>query len=92
MADSSPSFTVNFKPGAAKQLRKIHLKDQRSIVAAIEELAENPRPRGCVMLVDGDGEYRIRVGNYRVVYDINDRVLTILVLQVEHRRQVYARR
>ncbi|WP_236690203.1 type II toxin-antitoxin system RelE family toxin [Corynebacterium mustelae] len=53
------------------------------------ELANNPRPHGCIQLWGGNGEYRIRVGSYRIIYDIQDQELIILVLRVGHRREIY---
>lgn len=61
----------------------------RRILRAIENLSEDPRPSGCIQLTDGDGELRIRVGDYRVVYDVNDDQLVVLVLRLGHRREIY---
>jgi mRNA interferase RelE/StbE len=58
----------------------------------IEALAENPRPDGVVKMKGHNSRYRIRIGNYRVVYDINDGQLLVLVLQCRHRREVYRKR
>lgn len=56
---------------------------------AIDGLAENPRPPGCVKLQGGDELFRVRVGDYRIVYQIQDAVLVVLVVQVGHRREIY---
>ena len=61
----------------------------RRVQAAIELLADEPRPAGAKKLVRGDGEWRVRTGDYRVVYEIRDQVLLVLVLAVGHRREVY---
>jgi len=82
-------FTISYKPSAAKAFAKIHPQDQRRIKDAIESLAENPRPPGGIQLTGGDGEWRIRVGDYRIIYDIEDQYLVILVLRIGHRREVY---
>jgi mRNA interferase RelE/StbE len=58
----------------------------------IEALAENPRPDGVVKMKGHNSRYRIRIGNYRVVYDINDGQLLVLVVQCRHRREVYRKR
>jgi mRNA interferase RelE/StbE len=58
----------------------------------IEALSENPRPDGVVKMKGHNSRYRIRIGNYRVVYDINDGQLLVLVLQCRHRREVYRKR
>lgn len=70
-------------------MRKLDRHTAIRIVNAIGELANNPRPHGCIQLRGGSGEYRIRVGNYRIIYDIQDQELIILVLRVGHRREIY---
>lgn len=82
-------YSIVYKPSAAKAFRKIHPNQRSRIKEAIETLATNPRPQGSTQLSGGNGEYRIRVGNYRVVYDIEDDELVVLVLRVGHRREVY---
>ncbi len=67
-----------------------NLRDR--IEQAIEDLAENPRPNGVVKMKGADSRYRIRVSDYRVVYDVNDGKLLVLVVQCQHRRQVYKKR
>lgn len=52
-------------------------------------MREEPRPRGCRKLRGGVNNYRIRIGEYRIVYDIDDDALTVLILRVRHRREVY---
>lgn len=61
----------------------------RRLVTAIEALGKDPHPQGSIQLKGGDGEYRIRVGSYRIIYDVKDRELIVLVLRVAHRREVY---
>ena len=82
-------YTVIFKPAVAKQLRRIDKKDQKKIVAAAENLAFAPRPRGYKKLVGGEGFYRIRIGDYRIIYEIEDDILIITVLRVADRRDAY---
>ena len=86
---SGPHYSITYKPSAAKVLRKLDRQYQRAIITAIEALAHEPRPDGVKKLQGGDGEYRIRVGSHRVVYDINDGELMILVLHLGHRKEVY---
>lgn len=57
--------------------------------AAIEILAATPRPAGAVKLAGGDGEWRIRTGDYRIVYEVHDGMLVVLVVAVGHRREIY---
>lgn len=59
------------------------------IVPRIEDLGAVPRPHGCKKLRGGDKEWRIRVGNYRVVYEIDDSARTVDVMRIAHRREVY---
>lgn len=82
------SYKIQIKPSAAKELKKIPLKDRRRIVAHITELADDPRPQGCEKLSGAD-KYRIRQGNYRVVYSIQDQNLIVLVIRIAHRKEVY---
>lgn len=82
-------YQVELAPSAARQLRKMDPQAQRRVQAAIELLADEPRPAGAKKLVGGDGEWRVRTGDYRVVYEIRDRVLLVLVLAVGHRREIY---
>lgn len=83
------AYTIRYVPSAAKAIGKLDRSTSRPLVKAIGELARDPRPPGCVQLKGGDGELRIRIGNYRVVYDVKDDELVVLVLRVGHRREVY---
>lgn len=60
--------------------------------AAIELLSVEPRPNGARRLVGGEGEWRVRTGNYRIVYEIHDSKLLVLVIAIGHRRDIYERR
>ena len=71
-----------------KQLEKIPISDYHQVKKAINELAKNPRPLGYKKLKGRSG-YRIRQGNYRVVYDINDQILTVYILAAGHRKNIY---
>ena len=83
-----PKYTVELTKKAEKQLDKLSDKVASSIFKAIEELADNPRPHGVMKLTDRKG-YRIRVGDYRVIYEIFDNVLVIEVIGIGNRRDVY---
>lgn len=83
------SFQIHYRPAAAKALRKLDRQTARRVLSAIERLASDPRPAGCKQLKGGAGELRVRVGDYRVVYEVRDSELIILVLGVGHRREVY---
>lgn len=86
------NYRLDFSPTAARQLRKLDTAARRRVQAAIELLADNPRPPGAKKLVGGDGEWRVRTGDYRIVYEIQDQVLLVLVLAVGHRRDIYRTR
>lgn len=77
---------------AVRRLRTLDAAAQRRVQAAIELLADHPRPSGAKRLVGGDGEWRVRTGDYRIVYEIHDDVLLILVVAVGHRRDIYRHR
>jgi mRNA interferase RelE/StbE len=68
------TYRVEVAPAVVRQMRKLDPAARRRIQAAIELLAENPRPQGARKLVGGDGEWRVRTGDYRVVYEIYDDV------------------
>ena len=86
------TYRITFAPSAARQLRKLDPPARRRIQAAVELLSAEPRPPAATQLVGGAGEWRVRTGDYRIVYEINDGELLVLVLAVGHRRDIYQRR
>jgi mRNA interferase RelE/StbE len=86
------TFRIEVAPTAARQLRRLDAQARRRVQAAIELLADNPRPAATKKLTGGEGEWRIRTGDYRVIYEIHDDVLLVLVVAVGHRRDIYRRR
>lgn len=80
---------VEFSPAAARDVRGLSQQMQKRVLDSIANLADTPRPRGCVKLKDEKGVYRIRTGDYRILYMVKDAVVTVLVLRVRHRREVY---
>jgi mRNA interferase RelE/StbE len=82
-------YQVIIKPAAEKQLDRLPSKDRRRVVAALATLSDEPRPPGCAKLEGADDLWRIRVGQYRVVYTIRDDKLLVLVVRVAHRKDVY---
>lgn len=86
------TYRIEVAPAAARQLRKLDHAARRRVQAAVELLADEPRPAGAKKLTGGDGEWRVRTGDYRIVYEIRDQVLLVMVLAVGHRREVYRRR
>ena len=82
------AYRIFFKKSVLKDFDKIPNKDLKKIIKRIEALSTNPRPHGCEKL-SGQERYRVRQGNYRIVYSINDNELVIWVVKVGHRRDVY---
>ncbi|MEJ7846958.1 MAG: type II toxin-antitoxin system RelE/ParE family toxin [Pyrinomonadaceae bacterium] len=82
-------YTVIFKPSVTKQIRRFSKKEQIKIITVVENLAADPRPHGYKKLVDQEGLFRVRVGNYRIIYEIHDKVLQVIVLRVADRREAY---
>jgi mRNA interferase RelE/StbE len=82
------NYSLAFKKSVAKDLRNIPNKDVKRILKCIELLCENPRADGCNKL-SGQERYRVRQGVYRIVYEIQDTELTILVVKIAHRSVVY---
>lgn len=82
------SYKILIKPSAVKELEAIPEKDRRRIVYRIQGLAENPRPRGCEKLSD-QNKYRLRQGRYRILYQIHDDEVIVIVIRVAKRGEVY---
>jgi mRNA interferase RelE/StbE len=82
------AYELLLRPSVEKDLKKIPAADLRKILARIETLRENPRPVGCAKL-SGEEYYRVRQGDYRIVYEIEDNRLIVIVVKVGHRRDIY---
>ncbi len=83
------SYNVELTRTAEKQLRRIAKRDRNRLVEAIRGLADRPRPNGARKLQGYDDVYRIRVGQYRVVYEVFDDRMVVIVLKVGHRKDIY---
>jgi len=83
------AYHIDVSPSARRQLKRLHGTIRKRIAQAIDDLADDPRPPGCVKLEGADDLYRVRVGDYRVVYQISDDRLIVLIVRVAHRRDVY---
>jgi mRNA interferase RelE/StbE len=83
-------YTISIKRSAQKSLADLPNKTYEKVKSAILELSDNPRPHGSSKLTNRDG-WRIRIGDYRVIYEINDKEVTILVLAIGHRGDIYDR-
>jgi mRNA interferase RelE/StbE len=82
------SYRLVFKQSVAKDLRPIPKADVARILKRIEALAEDPRPPGSEKLSDQE-RYRVRQGVYRIIYEIGNQELVVMVVKVGHRREVY---
>ncbi len=88
-ANESPRpYSVQFTPAAARQWRRLTRQVQAQLQPLIDGLAANPRPANCIML-SGSNDYRVRSGDYRIIYSIRDADLIVLVVRVGNRREVY---
>jgi mRNA interferase RelE/StbE len=85
------TYAIEWKPSARKELRRLDVPVRRRILDAVESLSYEPRPAGSVTLTGSPGWRRIRIGTYRVVYDVRDDALVVLVLRVGSRGAVYRR-
>ena len=81
-------YRITIKKSAAKELSDIPKKDLPKIIKRIQTLAQNPRPDGSQKL-SGQEQYRIRQGDYRIVYSVDDKVLAVDVVKIGHRREIY---
>ena len=82
-------YELIIKPTAEKSLDKLPRSTRRRIVDALKDLRSDPRPAGVAKLVGEEDLWRIRIGSYRVVYEIHDDRLVVLVLRVAHRKDIY---
>jgi mRNA interferase RelE/StbE len=83
------TYRIEVKPQAEKALAKIPNPYRRRIARAIDGLARAPRPTGSAKLAGSEDAYRIRVGDYRIVYQIVDKVLIVYIIRVAHRKDIY---
>ena len=82
-------YAVCFRRSAEKDLRKLDAAPRRRVLRSIDALVSNPRPVGCRKLYGSENAYRIRIGDYRVIYTVDDDVLVVAIERVRHRREVY---
>ena len=89
MASSVPSYKVTLTSSATKELQRLPHQIVAHLFSRIENLASNPRPPGRKKMQGGDREYRIRAGDYRAVYTIDDKNLLVEITRIRHRKDVY---
>ena len=83
------AYKIIFTHSARKSFDALPIPDQDKLEKKIDKLSQNPRPDGVKKLSGTEGLYRIRSGDYRVIYQIQDKMLLVLVVKVGHRRDVY---
>ncbi len=81
-------YSVELSPAAARDYKKLPLNEIEDINNAIDSLPLNPRPAGYKKLKNRNA-YRIRIGDYRIIYEIHEKVLTVVIIRMRHRKEVY---
>lgn len=82
-------YSIKYKRSAFEELLQLPMSIAHKVKTAIDSLSENPRPQGCKKLKGSVKDYRIRIGNYRVIYTITDTILIVTVIKIAHRKDVY---
>ncbi len=82
-------YRIEFSPTASSQFKKLTKEVQVRLKHRIDNLADNPFPRGVKKLSAEENFYRLRVGDYRIIYQVKGKVLLILILKIGHRKNVY---
>jgi mRNA interferase RelE/StbE len=83
------SYKIVWKSSAQKELEKLPKAIISKVIKAVEQLSDTPYPQGVRKMVGVDQTFRLRIGDYRVVYNVFDNVLTIEIIRVKHRKDVY---
>ena len=83
------SFQIEWKNSALKELEKLPRQIIARVVAAVDDLSANPYPRGVRKLVSSERAYRIRIGDYRVIYHVFEKRLIVEIVRVRHRKDIY---
>jgi mRNA interferase RelE/StbE len=83
------AYRLELSPRARRDLKKLPARVRERLTGHIDALADSPRPSGVVKLEAEANTYRIRVGDYRVLYEIHDQVLVVIVLKVADRKEAY---
>lgn len=83
------SYNIRWKKSAVKELKKINKNYILKILKAVENLSSEPYPRGVKKLIGSEITYRIRIGDYRVIYDVYKSELIVEIIRVRHRKNVY---
>ncbi len=82
-------YRVYLERAAERDLKRLSSEEFDRIISNIRALAENPRPAGCRKIVGSKNDWRIRVGEYRIIYEVDDEKKAVMVMRVRHRREAY---
>jgi len=82
-------YEVYLERAAERDLRRLSVEDFHRIIPQVRAMAENPRPPGCRKIAGSKNGWRIRIGDYRVIYEIDEKTKAVRVMRVRHRREVY---
>ncbi len=82
-------YEVFLEKATQRDLRALSRENFHRIIPRIEELARNPRPSGCHKIAGSKSDWRVRVGDYRIIYEVDDKAKVVRVMRVRHRREVY---
>ena len=82
-------YTIKISSEAERQIKKLDRAVQRRIEPVIDALAKNPRPAGAKKMEGYAGRYRVRIGDYRIVYEVYDRELVVLIIRAGNRKEIY---
>ena len=85
------TYQISYKPSVEKELRSLDRQQLQAVVKRIQALADNPRPYGSIRLQGIERLYRVRQGDYRIIYRIDDDALVVLIIKLGHRREIYER-
>jgi mRNA interferase RelE/StbE len=83
------SYQVSLRPGVERQRRSLDDRIRRRVSEVLLSLEDTPRPTGVIKLRNRENEWRIRVGDYRIIYEIDDDQHLVTILSISHRREAY---
>ncbi|HLB11569.1 MAG TPA: type II toxin-antitoxin system RelE/ParE family toxin [Dehalococcoidia bacterium] len=84
-----PAYRVRIERSAERDLKRLSTEELRRVVSHIRALADSPRPVGCRKLSGSEDDWRLRVGDYRIIYTVDDEAKVVQVMKVRHRREAY---
>ena len=85
------SYNIEWRSSALREIKRFDKSTIKKIIDAIELLSENPHPQGSKKLIGSEHSWRIRIGDYRVVYEIFNKTLIIEIVRIGHRKEIYKR-